>query len=132
MNEGAPAQKGPGLNEALIVATLAAVLVPVGFIGGFVSHELGSVVVDVCIVLYLVALVSHPPMRYLFVATALGADAGSIVRDVEVYHVSVVVLPPLIRIAGSGHVAFEVDPVLVIVVAEVVYSLIKAARRHKR
>ena len=131
MNEGAPARKRPGLSEALIVATLAAVLVPVGFVGGFVSHELASVMVDVCIVLYLVALVSYPPTRYLFVATALGADAGSIIRDVETYHVSVAVLPPLIRIAGSGHVAFEVDPVLIIVMAEVIYALVRAARRRK-
>ena len=130
LNGSAPAQRGPGFRETLVVAALAVVLVPVGFVGGFASHELGSVVVDVSIVLYIIALVSYPPVRYVFVATALGADAGSIARDVEAYHVSVTILPPLIRIAGSGHVALEVDPVLVLVVAEVVYALVRAARRH--
>ena len=110
--------------EWAVIGLFTFLLLALGVMIGDGGPLASGLAVDLGILVYLVTLLLYPRLRLLPLGFVAGSDVGHLIYVARALAAKVVIYPPMwVLVSLTGHVSLNVDPVQVLLLAEVVYLL---------
>ncbi|PVU73861.1 hypothetical protein DDW07_00945 [Acidilobus sp. SCGC AC-742_E15] len=108
--------------EWAVIGLFTFLLLALGVMIGDGGPLASGLAVDLGILVYLVTLLLYPRLRLLPLGFVVGSDVGHLIYVARALAAKVLVYPPVwVLVSLTGHVSLNVDPVQVLLLAEVVY-----------
>jgi len=119
--------------EWALIGLFTFLLLALGVMIGDGSPLASGLAVDLGVLVYLAALLSYPRLRLLPLGFVVGSDVGHMIYVARALAAKVFLYPPVWVLASSaGHVSLNVDPVQVLLLAEVLYLIYSAVSARSR